>query len=78
MEVSGQQHAPAALPPGKASFTHCIRGRVNPRAGLDDMEKWKSLPHQDSNSAPLVVMLVTSRCTDCAVIKKGKFVPMFN
>jgi hypothetical protein len=35
MEVSGQLHAPAALPPG----IHWI----DPRAGLDDVEKRKFL-----------------------------------
>jgi hypothetical protein len=33
--MSGQLHAPAALPPG----THWIGGWVDPRAGLDDVEK---------------------------------------
>jgi hypothetical protein len=38
--VSRQLHAPAALPPGKrAPSTHWIGGWVNPRAGLDDMER---------------------------------------
>jgi hypothetical protein len=30
--------------------THFIGGWVDPRAGLDDMEKWKFLPYRDSNS----------------------------
>jgi len=33
--VGGQRHAPAALPPGKGSGTHCIVGLVGPRADLD-------------------------------------------
>jgi hypothetical protein len=42
--VSGQLHAPAALPPGKESpGTHCIGGWVELSAGLDDMEKRKFL-----------------------------------
>jgi hypothetical protein len=40
---------------------------VNPRAGLDDMEKLKFLPHRDSNSDPSVVQPVASHYTDCAV-----------
>jgi hypothetical protein len=40
---------------------------VGLRAGLDDMEKRKFLPHRDSNSDPFVVQSVTSRYTDCAV-----------
>ena len=50
--VSGQQHAPAALPPGKRPGTHCIRGWVGPRAGLDGYGKpcphWNSIPGQSS------------------------------
>jgi hypothetical protein len=34
MEVNGQLHAPAALPPRKSPL-------LDPSAGLDDMEKWK-------------------------------------
>jgi hypothetical protein len=37
--VSGQLQVPAALPPGKiAHGTHWTGGRVDPRAGLEDME----------------------------------------
>jgi hypothetical protein len=42
-------------------------GWVDPRAGLDDMEKWKFLPHRDSNSDSLVVQSVVSRYTDYAI-----------
>jgi hypothetical protein len=41
--MSGQLHALAALPPGKELGTHCIGGWVDPRAGLDDVEKGKFL-----------------------------------
>jgi len=34
MEVSGQRHAPAALPPGNNGGTRCVGGWVGPRAGL--------------------------------------------
>jgi hypothetical protein len=44
MEVSGQLHAPAALPPGEGTpGTHWIGGWVDPKAGPDDVEKRKSL-----------------------------------
>jgi hypothetical protein len=44
MEVSGQLHAPATLPPWeRAPGTHCIGNWVSPRAGLNLMEKRKSL-----------------------------------
>jgi hypothetical protein len=39
----GQLHAPTALPPGESP--HYPLGRLGgPRAGVDDMEKWKFLP----------------------------------
>jgi hypothetical protein len=43
-------HAPAALPPGKGPGTHCIRGWMGHRAGLD----WCGKPrtHRDSISGP--------------------------
>jgi hypothetical protein len=45
LEVSGQIHAAAAIPPGeRVPSTHWIGGWVGPRAGLDYMEKWKFLP----------------------------------
>jgi hypothetical protein len=44
LEVSGQVHAPAALPPGKKPHvTYWIGGWVGPRASLDDVEKRKFL-----------------------------------
>jgi hypothetical protein len=42
MEVSGQLHASAALPPPSGETVpgiHCIGGWLDPRAGLDLMEK---------------------------------------
>jgi hypothetical protein len=45
MEVSGQFHAPAALPTGEtAPGTHWLGGWVGPIADLDVMEKRKILP----------------------------------
>jgi hypothetical protein len=42
--VSGQLHAPAALPPGeRAPDTYEIGGWVGPRTDLDDVEKRKFL-----------------------------------
>jgi hypothetical protein len=40
MEVSGELHAPAALPPEKE---HWIGGRMGPRVGLDAVAKRKIL-----------------------------------
>ena len=49
MEVSGQRHAPAALPP-KMTGTQFKEGLVSPKAGLD--EYGKSSPHRDSIPGP--------------------------
>jgi hypothetical protein len=65
MEVSGQIHAPAALPPGERTpDTHWIGGWVDPRAGLDDVKKRNSWPYRDSNSDPSVVQPIASRYTE--------------
>jgi hypothetical protein len=34
MEVGGQRHAPAVLPAGKSTSTHCTRGWVSSTADL--------------------------------------------
>ena len=48
MQVSGQLHAPASLPPGKNPRTHLIRGWVSPRAGLGvAVEQTNLLPPTD-------------------------------
>jgi hypothetical protein len=44
--------------------THWI-GWVNPRAGLDELEKKNSWPYRDSD--PLVVQPVATRCTDYVI-----------
>jgi hypothetical protein len=68
--VSGQLHAPAALPPGKSPGTHFIGGWVDPRAGLDDMEKWKYFTLSGLElSLSVVVQPVASRYTDWAEAK---------
>jgi hypothetical protein len=46
---------------------HWIGGLVDPRPGLDDMEKGDSYPHRDSSSYPSVVQPVASRYTDYAI-----------
>jgi hypothetical protein len=58
MEVSGQLHAPAALPPGKESpGIHWIGGWVGPRAGLDATEKREALHCRKSNPGPSLYQL---------------------
>jgi hypothetical protein len=46
MEVSGQLHAPAALPPGKEPpGSRWVGGSVDPRADLDAVVKRKISQH---------------------------------
>jgi hypothetical protein len=48
--------------------THFIGGWVDPRAGLDDMEKWKFFTLSGLEvPLPLVVQPVASRYTDWAI-----------
>ena len=35
MDVGGQRHDPATLPPGNIPGTHCTGGLTGPRADLD-------------------------------------------
>jgi hypothetical protein len=57
--VSGQRHAPAALPRERPG-THCIGSWVGPRAGLDGCVKSRPPPGFD----PRTVQPVASRYTD--------------
>jgi hypothetical protein len=49
----------------RAPSTHSIGGWVEPRVGLDDMDKWKFFSLPNSKSEPSLVQPVTSRYTDC-------------
>jgi hypothetical protein len=52
--VGGQLHVPVTLPPEEmASGTHLIRGGVEPRAGLHDLEKRKFLTLPGLEHRPL-------------------------
>lgn len=51
--------------PGEISIaTYWIGGRVVPRIGLDNVEKWKSYPYRVSNSDSSTVHPLASRYTD--------------
>jgi hypothetical protein len=57
MELGGQGHAPAALPPGKRPGTHLTGGWVSPRACLDSTKNLA--PHRDSipgSSSPPITL----------------------
>jgi hypothetical protein len=60
--VDGQRHAPAVYPLER-SGTHCIRGWVGPRTGLDGCGKSRPSPGFD----PRTVQPVASRYTDRAI-----------
>jgi hypothetical protein len=62
MQVSGQLHAPNALPPVP----------IGKEAGWAPEPVWtwrgeKSCPYRDSNSDPSTVQPVANRYTDCAI-----------
>jgi hypothetical protein len=69
MEVSGQLHAPTALPlKERAPATHWIGGWVGPRAVLDAVVKRKiPSPHRDSNPRTPIVQPVAQRYTDWVI-----------
>ena len=62
MEVGGQRHAPAALPPVKRPGTHCIGGGVGPRAGLDGCGKSRLSPGFDPRTVQHVAIMYPIRC----------------
>jgi hypothetical protein len=61
-EVKGQLHAPAPLTPGKNPGTHCTRGWVGPRAGLDGCRK-----SQTKGNHPRTVQSVSGRYANLAI-----------
>jgi hypothetical protein len=71
--VSGQFHAPAALPLGKEPFnTHWIGGWEGLRAGLHDVEKKKFLTLPGLKLRPLSHPALASCYTDRAIpVPKG-------
>jgi hypothetical protein len=64
--LSGQLHAPAALPPGKDPQYPLDRSCVGPTVGLDDVEKRKFLTLEGLEFYPSVFQLVASRYTEYA------------
>jgi hypothetical protein len=74
MEMGGQRHALAALPPPPERLdTHCTGGWVGPRGGLDRCRKSLPPPRFD----PRTAQPVASRYTDCAIPGHGILVTMF-
>jgi hypothetical protein len=63
MEVSGQPHTLAALPPKeRIPSMHWIEGWVGPRAGLDTMVKRK-IPSHCWDSYPPIIQPIAQRYT---------------
>jgi hypothetical protein len=56
MEMSGQLHAPAALPPRKSPGTHWIGGWVGPRSSLELQSKEKSFAPA-GNQTPTIQLI---------------------
>jgi hypothetical protein len=69
MEVSGQPHTPAALPPGKEPSGH-IRSEAEwtPELVWTTWIGEKSCPYRDSYSDPSAAQLVSRRYTDCVIL----------
>jgi hypothetical protein len=64
MEVSGQLHVPAVLPPGKEPLVP-IGGWVGPRAVLDAVVKRKiPTSHRESNPRTPIAQSVAQRYAD--------------
>ena len=63
MGVGGQQHAPAALPPGKTRYP-LYRRRGGPQGRSGRVRKISSPPGFD----PRTVQPVASSYTDCAIL----------
>jgi hypothetical protein len=68
LEVSGQLHTPAALPPGKEPPVP-IREEIGwaPEPVWTTWRRENSWPYWDSSSDPSVVQPVASRYTDCVI-----------
>jgi hypothetical protein len=68
LEVNGQLHAPAALPPRKEPLVSIeYEVECTPVPVWTTWRREKSLPYRDSNSDPSVVQPVPSRYTDYAI-----------
>jgi hypothetical protein len=77
MEVSGQLHAPAALPPGKKPDTLWIGGWVGPRTVLEAVVKRKiPSPRRESIPRTPIVQSVAQRYTGWAITAPS--LPMYN
>jgi hypothetical protein len=64
LNVSGQLHVPAALTPEESTpGTHWIRGWVDPRVSLDDVEQRKLVTLQGLELRPSIIKPVASRYT---------------
>jgi hypothetical protein len=68
VEVNGQLHAPAALPPGKDPTISIASEAGWPPQPIWALWRSKNLlPYRDSNSEPLVAQPVASPYTNCAI-----------
>jgi hypothetical protein len=65
MEVSGQLHEPAALPPGKSLIIHCICRWVDPRTNTETLitndYTYRAIPASSSQPSGTEFLLVYTR-----------------
>jgi hypothetical protein len=72
--VQGEWSAshPSCFTPGeRAPSTHWIGGWADPKAGLDNMEKLKSLTYHELNSHPSVIQPIAGCYTDYTTMALG-------
>jgi hypothetical protein len=72
LEVCGQLHAPAALPPGKKPLYPLDRTGWTPEPVWKNQRRENSWPYRDLNFNPLVIPPVATHYTDYAIL-----VPIF-
>ena len=71
MEMGGQRHAPAALPPGKTRYA-LFRRLGGPQGRSGPVQKISTPP----GFHPRTIQPVASRYTDCAIPAHGTLVTM--
>jgi hypothetical protein len=80
MEVSGQLHAPAALPPGKEPTRYPLDRKLSgpqSRSGHGDKEKNSPVPAGNRTLEPRSSSTVTQRYTDWAITALKNFIIRF-
>jgi hypothetical protein len=78
MGVGGERYAPAALPPGKRTGTHCVGGWVGPKADLYGCENSRlhraSIPGPSQfivtvHNTEIVTLFLLSHCSQTRLLR---------